>query len=308
MRDIGRELGCSRTAVANAVLRLGRQAMAMHLDLIAGLECSGRLSFDGLVSAVCSRDYQAQINTLADSETEMLLLLTHCVTHRGGTFTARQRRRIEERRSVWQPSTGSLTASISQLINELPRFSRDSRLHIDTDEHPLYRRLIDSDLALRWFDRANLLSVRRTPGSAARTVENPLFLMNYIDRMIRHRMTEHTRESIALARNSTMQMHRMWIFAWDHNARQPLRVANPQSRSRAQNAGISESRLTRMHRQFFSRRHSLRGLVVPRPIRSVWTASLPTPPVRWTGPHKRRRPVVPAYALLDLSLARPHAP
>jgi len=31
MRDIGREFGCSRTAIANAVLRLGRQSMAAHI-------------------------------------------------------------------------------------------------------------------------------------------------------------------------------------------------------------------------------------------------------------------------------------
>jgi len=308
MRDIARELGCSRTAVANAVLRLGRQAMGMHLDLIAGLQCSGRLSFDGLLSAVCSRDYQVQINTLGDSETQMLLLLTHCITHRGGTLTARQRKRIDERRSVWQPQKGSLRESISELVNELPRFSHGSRIHIDTDEHPLYSRLIEADLALGWFQRANLLSIRRTPGSAARTVDNPLFLMNYIDRMIRHRMKEHTRESIVLARNSCMQMHRMWIFAWDHNARQPLRVANPQSPSRARIAGVSESRLIGLHREFFSRRHSLRGLPVPHPIRSVWTASLPTPLIRRPPAQKHSGPTIPAYALLDLTFADPHAP
>ena len=226
MRDIARELRCSRTAIANAVMRLGRQAIASHAMLLPSVESSGSVCFDGLVSSLTGSDYPSQITTLGDSKTELLLAMTHCVTERGGTRTEAQHHRITRRRSVWRPRAGALSDSISLLLEELSRFASPlRRLLIDTDRHPIYPWVIDTDLALSWYRSHRLLTTRTTSSSAPRTTRNPLFLMNYLDRMIRHRMKEHTRESIAFARNATMQMHRMWIFAWDHNCCQPMRVA-----------------------------------------------------------------------------------
>lgn len=307
MRDIGRELGCSRTAVATAVLRLGRQAMGAHMLTLCGLEHSGHLCFDGLVSAVTSRDYPSQITTLADSSHELLLAMTHCVTERGGSRTDAQHSRITAKRTSWRPSPGALSGSISLLVNELPRYAGRRAVLIDTDEHPLYRSAIDRDAALRWYHSAGLLTVRRTPGSAPRTPANPLSILNYLDRMIRHRLKEHTRETIALARNATMQMHRMWIFAWDHNARQPRRVAHACRPSRAEQAGVSPTLLSRIKREFFRRRFDLFDLPLPLSMSAVWTAALVTPPVRWRVGQHAFGPRVPAFALRDLSRAYLHA-
>jgi hypothetical protein len=307
-RDIGRELGCSRTAVATAVHRLGRQAMASQVRLLCELGAPRRMSFDGLLSAVCSRDYPSQITTLGDSERELILAITHCVSERGGRRTAQQERRIARKRAVWRPARGALTESIALLVNELARYASPvTGVHLDTDCHPIYAQVLARDVALGWYHRHRLLSVRRTPGSASRTVGNPLFFMNYVDRMMRHRMKEHTRESIALARSATAQMHRMWIFAWDHNTRQPARVAANDGRSRAERAGLSLRLLTRLHREFTTRRQSLRRVPMPESMRRVWTGVLDSPPVRWRVGQKSIRPQVPAFALLDLRLAHPQA-
>lgn len=305
-RDIARELGCSRTAVATAMLRLARQAMSAHILLLCGLGASPRMCFDGLVSALSSRDYPTQISVLADAGRQLILAMTHCTTERGGSRTEVQKRRISRKRAVWQPKPGALSESIRLLVNELGRFASPAGVHIDTDEHPLYARVLATDLAMRWYREAGCLSVRRTSGSAPRTPDNPLFLMNYLDRMIRHRMKEHTRESIALGRNASAQMHRMWIFAWDHNTRQPRRVGATGEPSRAEAAGVSPVVLKRLKREFTTRRCSLRGIAVPQSIRRVWTAALDSPPVRWRSVQKTRGPRVPAFALRDLSFAYPH--
>jgi hypothetical protein len=306
LRDIGRELGCSRTAVANAVVRLGRQAMASHVDLVCGLELPARFVFDGLVSAVTSRDYPSQIQTLVDSSAELLLAMTHYVGERGGRWTPAQRRRIQRKRTVWTPERGALTESIQLLVNELPRFAGANPITIDTDCHPLYRTVIDNDCAMQWYRNHRRLEVRRTPGTAPRTSANPLFPVNYVDRMIRHRVKEHTRETIAVGRNATMQMHRMWIFAWDHNVRQPHRVAETAAQSRALKAGVSAPHLRRLQRQFTTRRRMLRGIRIPESIRRVWLSQLPTPPVRWRVGQRSSGPVPQQYAQLDLSLADLH--
>lgn len=308
MRDIARVLGCSRTTVSNAVIRLARQAMACHARSLPLLGNSKVLCFDGLVSSLTGSDYPSQITTLGDSETELLLAMSHCVTERGGTRSEVQQRRITQRRKVWHPKRGALTDSISLLVHELSRFASPHQLLLDTDKHPLYPRAIDSDLSLRWYRTHQLLSLRTTSSKAPRTTRNPLFLMNYLDRMIRHRMKEHTRETIAFARNATMQMHRMWIFAWDHNCCQPMRVGLKNDRSRAEHAGLPKRLLYRLKREFYSRRVSLRVVSVPESMRMVWAGELDTPPVRWRVGQKGRGPLIPAYALRDLRCAYPHAP
>jgi transposase-like protein len=306
LRDIGREIGCSRKAVGNAVLRLGRQAMAAHVNLVCGLDTSGRFCFDGLISAVTGRDYPSQITILGDSHSELILAMTHCVTERGGTRTEAQRKRIETKRRVWRPAKGGLAGSISLLVRELAAFGSGRPVHLDTDEQPLYPQVIHDEHRLSWHRLHGLLHHRWTPGSAPRTRENPLFLMNYVDRMIRHRMKEHTRESIALGRESNAQMHRMWIFAHDHNTRQPMRVAGSDRRSRAQIAGVPNRVLERVRREFFTRRIRVDRLPVPQSVRQVWKGKLDTPPIRWRAGQQQRGLVVAQFALRDLSCSRPH--
>ena len=305
MRDIARFEHCSPQAIANAVLRLGRQSMAAHLHLVTGLEHSGRLCFDGLVSAVASRDYPAQITTLADTRSELLLAMTHAVTERGGRRTASQSARIVGRRAVWRPAAGGLTGSIALLSHELPRFAGATGLHLDTDEHPLYPSILGADRGIRWFDHAGLFTHRRTPGSLARTTDNPLFIVNYLDRMIRHRMKEHTRQSIAIARNATMQMHRMWIFAWDHNACQPRRVGHRRWVSRAQLAMGRSGDLDRLKRTFFTRRIAV-PRTMPESMRKVWLGDLGTPPVRWRVRQKGTQVRIAQYAKRDLKASELH--
>lgn len=305
LRDIGREIGCSRTAVGNAVVRLGRQAIACHVDLLSSLELPGELVLDGLVSAVTSRDYPSQIQTLVNRSVELLLAMTHYVGERGGTRTPRQRERIEEKRTSWQAKPGALSESIAMLINELPRFAGREKIKIDTDENQLYTSAIESDLAMRWHRQTERLTVVQTPSTMPRTTSNPLFPVNYVDRMIRHRMKEHTRESIALGQNSTMQMLRMWIFAWDHNVRQPYRVNDLQCSCRAIEAGANVALVSRLQREFMSRRRSVRRLRVPESMKRVWLGQLATPPVHWRKRQKSIGPALRQYAILDLHFARP---
>ncbi|MFW5880643.1 MAG: hypothetical protein ACOCU9_03340 [Spirochaetota bacterium] len=303
LRDIGREVGCSRTAVANAVIRLGRQAMASHVELMGGIDLPGEFVFDGLLSAVTSHDYPSQIQTLVDRSVELVLAMTHYVGERGGRRTARQQKRIEGKRAVWSPRPGALAESIRLLVNELPRFAGLKPITIDTDENPLYASVIGDDLAMRWYRQNDRLKFTQTPSTSPRTTGNPLFAVNYVDRMIRHRIKEHTRESIALGRNSTMQMLRMWIFAWDNNVRQPYRVNDLSCSCRAIEAGVSQKHLGRLTGEFYIRRRSVRRRSVPESMRAVWLSRLDTPPVRWKKRQQRSGPVPTLYARVDLAFA-----
>jgi hypothetical protein len=305
LRDIGRELGYSRTAVANAVLRLGRQSMAAHIVSMLDIEFTGKLSFDGLMSALTSRDYTSHITVLGDKEHELIVAMTQATTERGGNRTERQSKRIAAKRRRWRPDPARLGQSISLIVNELPRFSSDKPVTIDIDKNPMYTKAIEEDLAMRWLEEHDRLAVYRTAGTAPRTPLSPLAFVNHVDLMIRHRVKEHTRESIAIGRNAVMQMHRMWMFAWDYNTRQPARVRRPGDVSRLEYAGVGTGTIRRLRRTFHTRRISLRLLPMSTSMKQVWTGDLETPPVRWKAGQKSTGPRITKYALRDLRFAFP---
>ena len=132
---------------------------------------------------------------------------------------------------------------------------------------------------------------------------NPLFPANYVDRLLRHRMKEHTRETIAFGRHATMQMCRAWLFAWDHNSRREYRVRRPEEGVHLGQGSVSAAggrQIARLNRSFFTRRVDLAETAVTDSIRRVWLNELTTPPVRWRVGQKGTSVRVPAFARRDL--------
>ena len=310
LRDIARSFGVSRTAVTTSLFRLGRQAIAAHAVLTQGVGFSQFAAFDGLLSFVTSQDFPCHLTTSADSSSEFILTMTHAIVRRSGTLTSKQRRRIIEKEKVWRPKKGALTQAISLLVRELVGSYEGWRSSLpmicDTDEHPLYRKLLKRDIGFGFYKRHALAFHRMTSSKAPRTVMNPLFPVNLVDMLLRHRMKEHTRETIAFGRHAVHQMHRAWIFAYDHNYCQPWRVkAGDRSVRRAVAMGIGEAEMRRVSGEFFSRRIDLRGVSVADSMVQVWLGELDSPPVRWRkGQRVARRVRIPAFALRDLLVSQ----
>ncbi|NBC29128.1 MAG: hypothetical protein GVY29_03955 [Spirochaetes bacterium] len=312
LREVAVRYGVSPMAIQNGVVRLGRQAMAAQAHLLAHLNPRSELCFDGLRSFVSSQDYPCDITTVVDRPGETVLSMTHTITRRGGTMRPAQTERNEAKMAVWKPAAGTMTRDISLVIDEIWDYLRpcaERPAIIDTDEHPIYKAQLDADPRARHFAAGKLFRHNRTPGSAPRTQWNPLFPVNYVDRLLRHREKEHMRETIAFGRHTTIQMHRAWLFAWDHNARRPWRVRQSTDECHATHgtpklpAAVAPEPLSPLGAQFFTRRIRLLGCAVPRSIRKVWMAQLPTPPVRWRRGQAGTTVHVPAYAVRDLDQA-----
>ena len=306
LRDIARSLHVSPTAIRSAVLRLGRQSIAAHCLLTKAWSTSHNIAFDGLQSALTSKDFPCHITTAVETGAELVLDMTHTVFRRGGILTPKQRERRERREAIWKPRKGSLSRDISRLVREIPRFHTLPRpghpMVIDTDEHPVYQAVIGRDMAMRYWGRWGMGEHRRTPGSAYRGRRNALFAVNYLDRLLRHRMKEHTRKTIAMGRHAVDQMHRAWIMAVDHNYVQPWRVRRgAESESHGERSGIDVERIRRVMGVFFRDRIDVRGVRMTESMRLVWEGRLESPPVRWrSGQTTARRPRIPAYALREL--------
>jgi len=310
LREIARRYGISPPTIQNAMLRLGRQAMAAQLHLLGELRPRKVIAYDGLRSFITSQDYPCDITAVVEAQGEVILSMVHSVMRRGGVMTPKQRERMEAKDRVWRPEAGSVRGAISLLNQEIWEYLRPSSgfpVRIDTDEHPLYRALLAGEPVGRHLSDAGLLVHVRTPSSAPRTMDNPLFPVNYVDRLLRHRLKEHTRETIAFGRQATLQMHRGWIFAHDHNCRREHRVRRPKRGSHAEQGAVMSDVVRRVNREFFSRRIDCEGRGAPESILRVWTGRMTGPPVRWKSGQKRKFLRIPAYALRDLARANPHA-
>jgi len=304
LREIARRYRVSSAAVRTAVLRLGRQAMAAQIIMLAHMDPRTDLVFDGLRSFVTSQDFPCDITTVVDARSEVILTMAHSIFIRGGTMTVKQKRRLWRKLLVWRPEKGSMKRDIQLLVKELWDYLRprpEGGSIIDTDEHRMYPGAITSYPVGRHYLTGELVQHRQTPGRAPRTFENPLFPVNNVDRMLRHRVKEHTRETIAFGRHAVVQMHRAWIFAWDFNMRREYRVKRPEAGVHAEQGVIERGLIRKITREFFRRRLSVRGLAVPATIRRVWEGRLATPPVRWRKGQSGTAVRVPGYALRDLA-------
>lgn len=304
LRDVARRYRVSSAAIRNGVLRLGRQSMAAQMHLLAEMHPRSWVVFDGLRSFVTSQDFPCDLTTVVDRQGETILTMSHAIFRRGGRTTSKQQKRCMAKYAVWKPARGTLHRDISLVVNELWRYLRPepSRVGIiDTDEHPGYAWVLRHDPISRHLRQAGILIHRRTPSTLPRTCDNPLFPVNYVDRLLRHREKEHMRETIAFGRHAVVQMHRAWIFAWDHNSRREYRVKQPELGTHAEQGTVDRRVINRVNREFYERRIRLRGVVVPRSIQRVWRSRLPTPPVRWRVRQKGTTVVTPAYATRDLA-------
>jgi len=314
LRDVAHQHHTSPMAVQSVVLRLGRQAMAAQVHLLHHLEPRSNVCFDGLRSFVVAQDYPCDITAVVDRPGETILTMNHTVMRRGGQMTDVQRERYEQKNRIWRPERGAYTADITLITDEIWGYLRSDYDHpaiIDTDWHPIYYSALIRDRRANHFRSMNLFMHLRTPSSAARTMRNRLFPVNYVDRLLRHRQKEHMRETIAGGRHASLQMHRSWLFAWEHNARRPWRVRRPEAgchavhASRRLPAAVDDAIPRRLQRQFFSRRLRLLGCSVPISLRRVWLAQLPTPPVRWQVGQKGTTVRIPKYAKRDLAQGNP---
>ena len=294
----------SLQAVHNAVIRLGRQAIAGQARLLQQMNAVHTVVMDGLRSFVTSQDYPCDLSMIIESDGETILSIEHAIMRRGGRMREYQRRRVRRKMQRWQPQRGHYRQGISLLLDELWNYLRPPcstrPAVLCSDMLGVYAARVSEDPVCRHFGSLRLFEHRRISSRAPRTRENPLFPANYVDLLLRHRMKEHTRQTIAFARNAVSQMHRAWIFAWDHNVMKPHRVRRPGGGPHAAQAVTTQQSAERIRRQTFTRRIDLCGVTVPKTLRRVWMHRIATPPHRWRAGQTGTNVHLPAFARQDL--------
>ncbi len=282
LRALGRHLACTCDSVQNRIDRLARQGVALHARLRTRADPREDVCFDGLVSFDRSQYFPNDIGISITSRSRFILGLTHATTRRGGRMRDDQK---EKRDRLY-----------SGLIFERKGIERSFRHHLDrlgkerspgprcplviiTDEKREYGRVFARHRLFRDQDEDHRAVHRTVNSQVPRTVWNPLFASNYIDREIRKDRADQRRETTCFARGAANMMARLAVYAVYHNyvKRYSIKGRKADGRTHAEEAGIGGAAVEAARRTFFGVRAFLSRLRLDEIDEALWKKLIYSP-------------------------------
>ena len=224
---IARNLGLRPNCVTNRINRLARNCLAFHSSMLRSHPLADDLVADGFESFDRSQYFPNNINILVGARSQFLYAFTHTTLRRKGRMTRTQKRRRAELERVYRAPRRGVEDSFARLCRVIPSlWSRSSRptLHFITDLHPAYPRALARVPSLAVAMERREFSHHAFSSTIPRTVVNPLFAVNYMDREIRKDQAAHRRESTCFCRNTANGLSRMAVYLVWHNYMKPHRI------------------------------------------------------------------------------------
>ena len=282
IRTIARDFGVTHKVILNRCFRLSRQAIALHSVLQAHLSLAENLAADGFESFVQSQYRPNNIHILVGSDSQFLYGIDYAHLKRKGRMTVVQKNRRAELEELFISGKRTITTSFSSIVEMIEHLvlSRNSEsITLFTDEKPQYSTclrkssLLSSLAALQQFSHVQISSRKK------RTVRNPLFPVNYMDREIRKDCANHVRETMQYSRSVSGCMARLAVYRMYHNYCKPYRIDDPAKRNicHAEAAGITAKAISDELRTFFTRRRFLSRVKLCWSDALIWLRGLADP-------------------------------
>ena len=262
IRDMARTFKVAPNTVQNRIRRLARQMMAVHASLTSQISGGENIAADGFLTFTGSQYFPTEITHLVGCESQFVYFFNAATLRRRGVMTAAQKRRRTELERCFRPPAGELAGQFNSLSGRLLAIiarSPETSLSFVTDEHTVYARHLQKDPVMKELVRRNELTHIRISSHRARTLTNPLFPVNYIDRELRMMSSDHVRETNKFARNLNNMMERLWIRIFDLNFVKPHRINKGETSHKvsAEVAGLEKSLLGNEMKTLFWRRRFL---------------------------------------------------
>lgn len=239
LRAMGRAFHVAGKSISNRIGRAARQTLALESRLAATRRPTEDLAADGFESFCVSQFFPNNIHILVGAESQFVYEIDHVTLRRKGSMTPRQRQKRARLELRFRPPPGAVAVSFRRIVDACLSVLADAArpsLCLWTDEKRDYPRAIaHSPCASALRDQGRFIH-RTVSSRAARTRDNTLFPVNYIDREIRKDLHEHVRETACFGRNVNAQMERMTLYLFFHNYRKPHRTRE-NSRRHAEVAG-----------------------------------------------------------------------
>ena len=293
IRAIARVLHVSPKVILNRCSRLARQAIAVHARLSSTFRLTEPLVTDGFESFVGSQYFPNNIHTLITADSQYWIETDYAHLRRKGRMTSFQRRKNQELPIISPGGWRTVSSSFRRIIDRVEGIVASSPLAVKllySDEHPSYIRPIAESGLLRREKQKGRFEHRRISSRKARTINNPLFAVNYLDRLIRKDNANHVRETMQFSREVNNCMERMAIYRMYHNYRKPYRIKERRYRTHGEEAGISRELIGEEMATLFTRRRFFLKQTLGRSDLDVWRRLYVTPKREWSGK-------VPRYVL-----------
>ncbi len=243
LRAISRASKLSVKSVQNRIARGSRQVLALESRLSSLRTPSEDLAADGFESFCVSQYFPNNIHLLVGSESQFVYEADHVTLRRKGRMTTEQRRRRELLDRRFRPPLHGIEDSFARIARACLALISDGcrpSLRLWTDRKREYPRGISQSACARALLESGRLLHRTISSRAARTRDNQLFPVNYLDRELRKDLHEHVRETTCFGRDVNNQMERLTLYLYYHNYRKPHRSRQP-GLTHAQVAGYPEA-------------------------------------------------------------------
>ena len=139
-----------------------------------------------------------------------------------------------------------------------------------TDEHRSYPK------AFQLTNNQGLFRHHRISSRMARTRQNPLFAVNYLDRQFRKDLSDHTRETVQFAHNPSCMMCRFVLYRHFHNYLKPYRIKDHRENqygpypTHADKAGLRQGYYEKTEKKYRQRRFFLNKLDLDMEEKVTW--------------------------------------
>jgi len=247
LRQACRTLGVSPSLLSNRHHRLTRQALALHAEALEDWDLREALVFDGFESFAHSQYYPNNLHLLATADSQFVVAFHGAVLRRKGRMTDYQKAKRQDLEKLWRADPKAIFKSCRELFEFGCRKAFGAHLvpiQLRTDEHPVYPRALRSLVPYGAWLEAGALDHQRTNSALPRTVDNPLFAVNYLDRELRKDLAEHVRETVRFARRIEFSLERAAVHLVHHNYFKAYRIlGKDQNLTHAERAGMSRQRV-----------------------------------------------------------------
>jgi len=284
--QIGRYKHFTYRVVQNRIRRLARNFLAIMNDFYPEQKLEENLVMDGFESYTISQYFPNNITIIVGKDSQFIYAGVHTLLRRKGRMTKQQKINRSIIDDYWQP-VRKIKDDVKVILRDcllmMQKKMKDSILEFYTDNHTAYPSALKEIEEIKEAMNQGKFVHYTYSSKLARTVDNPLFPVNYVDRQIRKNIGEHVRETVKHGREINCQMERMAVFIGMHNFFTPHRirhVAHPENEPTHRDMGqVSSSKFEWLKERLFSHRHVFSHLNNPAQwIKRIWQFEYENPP------------------------------
>ena len=281
LSDMSRRFGVSHNTISNKIRRLSRQALGVNSHLRQHISLHEPFVADGFEGVAVNFYYPNNVNIMMGKNSLFFYVFNYTTIKRTGKLTEKQRADRDYYESIWKADTKGVKHSFNRLVEDLAQLD-----FIDHDIFPMvlftdkkleYKRALRGNRFFRTLSEGELFYHFTISSKEPRTLENPLFPVNYMDRQFRKDIAEHVTKSICFAKNVNNQMERMHIYQFYHNYIKKNRVREKRYLTHSTLAGIPNSLRKSYLNLFFTERVFVSHLNLDRAEVACWNRGYVTP-------------------------------